>query len=165
MKLRYHLIWIASIFILAIVPLFYILYAWGYLPNKEWNANANSTECLVVDANIVNAVCHYGTGSWQGQPLCYSGRIGVQLAIVKMFDVAYGSYSVVNETLSEKYRVGTYIECVSQSNNMSDFELHLKPTAGPLAITISIPVGLTIILILWTIGAFCSRKKVVYELI
>lgn len=170
MKLVKHFIWIGVIFLVA-CGLFYFLFVQGFLTNKWWNENANATKCVVANTNIVNVDCSIGR-SWgnqehqprprvdaQEQPKCYDGMAIIRYVNASQsFDVAYGSYDEVNQTLIQFYPVGGCVDCLVQRSNASDFRLGPKSEAYPLAIAILVPGAITLILIAWGVCVFFAKR-------
>jgi hypothetical protein len=167
MKLRYHFIIIVAVFVVIVVPLFYMLYCWGYIPNRDWNANANSTMCLVEDTLVIGAVCTTNSrvkkiSLRRSPPMsqCYDGVVSIKLMnVTKDFDVIYGSFEQVNQTLETEYRKGSLVECLVQRTNASDFELHLKETTTPLVLSFVLPGVVVVALSIWGVCAICSKKE------
>lgn len=163
MRLSKHFIWIAVIFFLFVIPLFYLLFRWTYIPNKTWNDNSISAKCIVVGNKIVGVICitknKFGHKA-EEQIRCFNGMATIRYVNTsKDFQVAYGSYKEVNQTLENKYQKGMCVDCVVQITNSSDFELHPKSTIFPLVSSILVPGTILIILIIWGTCVICAKRK------
>ena len=176
MKLRCHLIWAVSIFIFVIAPLFYVLFVWGFLRDKEWNDGANITGCQVTANKINEDACKLTEGGRVGYPSnkwclsifgcpgdrvpqCYEGVASLSRAnVTREFEVAHGFYEEVNNTVYRNYSVGKCVQCVAQIANASDFLLHMKPVIPELVLSITVPGFAVMVLIAWVVYAACFKK-------